>query len=137
MIPKLWLRFAAFLALCFRIPGLPLTKLTRPSYDVQWSVSIANDGCVAPTAIGYDVDDVLTAREENNRTLGERLLLPQFAEFLAAKTAVARNPNVYEALFEAPIRGTTRSGHRASANTHLANQLQQNADLANMMNRMC
>ena len=87
MIPNLWLRFVAFFALYFWIAGLPLTSLARPSYDVQWSVSVANDGCVAPTAIGYDVDDVLTAREENNSTLGERLLLPQFTEFLAAKTA--------------------------------------------------
>lgn len=53
----------------------------------------------------------------------------------AAKAAVPRNPNVYEALFEAPISGTTRSAHRASANRYLANELQQNADLANMMNQ--
>lgn len=57
------------------------------------------------------------------------------ARAAAAKTAVPRNPNVYEALFEAPISGTTRSAHRASANTHLANQLQGNADLAGMMNQ--
>ena len=53
---------------------------------------------------------------------------------VAAKTVVPRNPNVYEALFEAPISGTSRNAHRASANSYLANQLKNNADLASMMN---
>lgn len=54
---------------------------------------------------------------------------------LAAKTVAPRNPNVYEAFFEAPITGTSRSAHRASANQYFANQLGQNADLAAAFNR--
>ena len=54
---------------------------------------------------------------------------------LAAKTTVARNPNVYEALFEAPISGTTRAAHRTSANQFLANQLGSDAQLGGMFNQ--
>ena len=60
----------------------------------------------------------------------------QFAtQPVAAKARAPRNPNVYEALLEAPISGTTRSAHRNSANRHLARQLQNNPDLAGMMNK--
>jgi hypothetical protein len=54
---------------------------------------------------------------------------------LAAETTVARNPNVYEALFEAPISGTTRTAQRASANDFLATQLQNDAQLNGMFNQ--
>jgi RHS repeat-associated protein len=53
----------------------------------------------------------------------------------AAAAAVPRNPSVYEVLFEAPIRGATRSAHRTSANNYLANQLGQDVDLASMLNQ--
>ena len=53
----------------------------------------------------------------------------------AAKTA-ARNPNVYEVLFEAPVTGTTRTAHRTSANQFLANQLMNDAQLSGMFNQV-
>jgi len=56
-------------------------------------------------------------------------------ETVAAKATVARNPNVYEALFEAPISGTTRAAHRTSANQFLANQLGSDAQLGGMFNQ--
>ena len=54
---------------------------------------------------------------------------------LAAKTTAPRNLNVYETIFEAPITGTTRGAHRASANRYLANQMGNDAGLAGMMNQ--
>ena len=54
---------------------------------------------------------------------------------LAAETKVLRNPNVYEALFEAPVSGTSRAAHRASANEFLANQLRNDAQLNGMFNQ--
>jgi RHS repeat-associated protein len=55
--------------------------------------------------------------------------------FSAAETTVARNPNVYEALFESPISGTSRAAHRASANDFLANQLRNDSQLSGMFNQ--
>jgi hypothetical protein len=52
-----------------------------------------------------------------------------------ANNTVARNPNVYEALFESPISGTSRTAHRASANEFLANQLSSDAQFAGMLNK--
>ncbi len=49
--------------------------------------------------------------------------------------AVPRNPNVYEALFEAPINGTSRASHRASANEHFANYLRNDPQLNTMFNQ--
>lgn len=46
-----------------------------------------------------------------------------------AKAPALRNPNVYEALYEAPITGTTRAAHPTSANQFLANQLGNDAQL--------
>jgi RHS repeat-associated protein len=45
-----------------------------------------------------------------------------------------RNLDVYQALYEAPIAGATRSAHRASANRYLANNLGENPDFAVMFN---
>jgi RHS repeat-associated protein len=52
----------------------------------------------------------------------------------AAETTMARNPNVYEALFEVPVSGSTRTDQRASANDFLAIQLQNDAQLSAMFN---
>lgn len=54
---------------------------------------------------------------------------------LAAEGTVARNPNIYEALYEAPISGTSRAAQRASANDFFANQLQNDAQLNSMFNQ--
>ena len=48
---------------------------------------------------------------------------------------VARNPNVYEAFFESPISGTSRTAHRTSANEFLANQLRSDPQLNSMFNQ--
>ena len=53
----------------------------------------------------------------------------------AAETAVARNPNIYEVLYEAPISGTSRTAQRASANNFFANQLQNDAQLNSLFNQ--
>ncbi len=53
----------------------------------------------------------------------------------AVRTGAPRNLNVYETIFEAPITGTTRGAHRASANRFLANQMGNDAGLAGMMNQ--
>ncbi len=51
------------------------------------------------------------------------------------ETAAPRNPNVYEALFEAPIRGMSRAAHRVSANEFLANLLRNDSQLREMLNQ--
>jgi hypothetical protein len=53
----------------------------------------------------------------------------------AAEATALRNPNVYEALFESPISGTSRAAHRASANEFFANQLRNDAQLNGMFNQ--
>lgn len=54
---------------------------------------------------------------------------------VAAEATALRNPNVYEALFESPISGTSRAAHRASANEFFANQLRNDAQLNGMFNQ--
>jgi hypothetical protein len=46
-----------------------------------------------------------------------------------------RTPNAYEALFEAPITGQSRSTHRRSANRYLETQLANDSELADMLNQ--
>jgi len=60
---------------------------------------------------------------------------PITARLSPAETVALRNPNVYEALYEAPISGTTRAAHRTSANQVLANQLGSDAQLSGMFNQ--
>jgi RHS repeat-associated protein len=54
---------------------------------------------------------------------------------IGPSTASLRNPGVYEVLYEAPITGTSRSAHRASANAFLANQLRNDAQLNSMFDQ--
>jgi RHS repeat-associated protein len=53
--------------------------------------------------------------------------------FSTGAAAAARNPNVYETLFEAPIQGTSRSAHRAAANEYLAGLLRRDARFGRML----
>jgi RHS repeat-associated protein len=62
-------------------------------------------------------------------TLGESALARK-AISQATKRGIA-----YESLFEAPISGASRSAHRASANNYLANELQNNSNLAGRLNQ--
>ncbi len=87
------------------------------------------------SASAYDSAPVLFGNERKTRGSANCAAFATFAKFLAAETTVLRNPNVYEALYEAPITGTTRSAQRASANNFLANQLQTDAQLNGMLNQ--
>ena len=94
-----------------------------------------------PYQIGYGAVNAATmllggeeAEVGNLGKVGELTDAGAQAEWIA-ETTPARNPNVYEALFDAPISGTTRTAQRASANDFLANQLQNNAQLNGMFNQ--
>jgi hypothetical protein len=57
-----------------------------------------------------------------------------FELFTAESATVARNPNVYEALFEAEVTGTTRAAHRAAANRALAEALESDSQISEWFN---
>jgi len=50
------------------------------------------------------------------------------------KIPTRTNFNQYEAIFEAPITGTSRGAHRSSANRAFANQLENSTDLQRAVN---
>jgi RHS repeat-associated protein len=54
----------------------------------------------------------------------------------AERLAVRSNHQAYEVLYELPISGSTRSAHRASANRALLRQLDNDPNLAGMLNKM-
>ena len=109
-------------------------KLPTVTYDDQNQRNMVYD-CPHCSPFGYDGCTPPLGNEYGRHLSGNRMPFSTFSGFLAAETTVARNPNVYEALFEAPISGTTRTAQRASANNFLANQLQNDAQLSSMFNQ--
>lgn len=89
-------------------------------YDEETHRSIAYDQASVLICDNYDIPSTPPINEKATQTLRADRIFSKFGEFLAAKTA-ARNPNVYEAIFEAPISGASRAAHRNSANNSLAN----------------
>lgn len=65
-----------------------------------------------------------------------RASIEQMMRPAAAESTAVRNPNVYEAIFESPINGTTRAAHRASANDFLAGQLKADSQLNGSFNEL-
>lgn len=53
---------------------------------------------------------------------------------VATNRTTRTNFNQYEAIFESPISGTSRSAHRNSANSFFANQLENSTDLQRAVN---
>ena len=93
----------------------PYTATAGGVAAVETGVAIANGG-PGPTPTSSLAGEMSTAGQ-------------------AAETTAARNPNVYEALFQAPLSGTTRDAQRASANDFLATQLQNDPQLNEMFNQ--
>ena len=135
MIPNFWLRLIAFFAVCIGIVAVTPASLATVPYDGQWSASITYDIHASHMACDFEGAEIQSASESRWEFAVPDALCAAFSKFLAAETTVARNPNVYEALFEAPISGTTRTAQRASANNFLANQLQNDAQLNGMLNQ--
>jgi RHS repeat-associated protein len=99
-----------------------------------------NPSAVASTVfsqvIAQPLLNILNAFSAGNNREGTRLLAPLVTSFLIGPEGSATEEGAtYENLFEAPISGTTRSAHRASANNYLANELQNDPGLANTLNQ--
>ena len=87
-------------------------------------------------AIAQPIGNIWNAYSTGNNREGTRLLAPLVASFLLGpEVGTTARGATYESLFEAPISGATRSSHRASANSYLANELQNNSGLANTLNQ--
>ncbi len=131
----MWLIALAVFSFASSVPASGLSSAPGLfAYDGQNQVTMVYDGGF-PAVFDYDSAAVLRAGEEANPTSGASSLFGKIASFLAAEATVARNPNVYEALYEAPISGTSRAAQRASANDFFANQLQNDAQLNSMFNQ--
>lgn len=91
MIAKLWLRFFAFLALCFGLAAMSCDSLATVCYDGQQPVSITYDAHLSHASWGFDGTEIQSANKNHRKFAELNAPLAAFSKFLAAEETSASN----------------------------------------------